>query len=206
MIRARASTFGSVLSLIFLLASCNKMDEGTTPESQVPMLGVNQFPVTAGLEWTYDVYDSLTNTRDTVTVSVIADAPGAPLRARWVYVGRSHNDTVYVAVAGDSVLLFDEPNSKNPSTIFLFPLVDGSSWGTQADMTVVHLETGVPSRIGTLAHAFSVERWARGLNYILESDVLVASGIGIVRWEKKVVDFGPTVHERWDLIGYKREG
>jgi hypothetical protein len=124
-----------------------------------------------------------------------------------VYEGRNYNDTTYVAVSGDSVLLYDSWDAKSPSTVFLFPLVDGASWGVQSDRTNVRVETDVPSHIGTLAHAFSVERWAReGFNSTLESNVLVASGVGIVRWEKKETNLGPVVHQMWDLIRYKREG
>jgi len=194
----------AIMAMMAILSSCNTTESNDLPD--VPMVaGIEQFRNTVGDQWTYVVYDSIQGSTDTVIVEVTRtpDPAEPPFRNAWVYTGKNHGDTVYVATEDKQIAMYQSPVAVQPMQVIVFPLRDGATWGSGPDMSVVHAEPGFQSTAGR--GAFRIERRVVGANYTLDLTLWLVPGEGIAKIKRKVFNLGPATNEEWTLASMKLE-
>lgn len=211
---SRKQTLPILLALLFVaLCSCNDDDSPTNGGHH----SIGQLPSQVGMLWKYQVYDSLTQTTDTVWVSVTEDRLSIP--ALTVFVWRMYwttRDSVLwrdVIFRGDTVEIYTDTVQTEPDLLewFVFPLEVGREWvlpyGVDTSRVTEIGATLVPAGIFTTAAR--VERlwntdFEGGGNW---STTWVARNVGVVRRHllSKVNPGGGvevTMNQTWQLYDY----
>lgn len=105
-------------------------------------------PMCIGVQWTYETYDSLSQTIDTLAVSIIDTVTigsGAYLTV-WSYREDADSSLRYVSIKGDTLAFYDDTLSVQPSEYFVFPLSEGRLWTGPTNLG----DTSRVTEIGTI--------------------------------------------------------
>jgi hypothetical protein len=199
--------------LLVMLCSCNDDDTPTNGGHH----SIQQLPSQVGMLWKYQVYDSLTQTTDTVWVSVTEGRPSIPELT--VFVWRMYwtaRDSVVwrdISFRGDTVEIYTDTVQTEPDLLewFVFPLEVGREWvlpyGVDTSRVAEVGTIRVPA--GTFSSAARVERvwdtdFEGGGNW---STTWVARNVGIVS-RHFFSQFNPgggvevTMNQTWKLYDY----
>jgi hypothetical protein len=202
-------------ALFVALVSCE--DDG--PPTGGGHRPIDQLPSQIGMLWKYQVYDSLTQTTDTVWVSVTDPDPRTITGTQgfvWWYnwITRYSVQPKTVTISGDTVALFTDTaqTEPDPRELLIFPLELDREWtepfGSDTSRVTATGTKTVPA--GTFTGAACVERiWNRdfegGYN---QSTTWIARNVGIVSRhyfsESNLGDgtFIVTTNRTWELYDY----
>ena len=126
--RAAQLTSAVFLLSIFLVSSC---DDGS-PTGPNGGTTDTQFPNAIGMLWKYQVYDSLTESTDTIWFSITDTAtPGAGefvTERREKHLVANYFGWRYLHFRGDTLEIFDDTVGVPANERIVFPLTLGSSW------------------------------------------------------------------------------
>jgi hypothetical protein len=169
------------------------------------------FPNKIGCQWIYKVTDTLSETIDTVTVSVIDTttlAEHLPASV-WVLSGKDMIDTQYVRVVSDTVTIYPTRDISLLAAMYIYPLEVGESWTynhrlgnatTIVDGSGVFVVDSVAFR-----NSFRVVTVVRGIVFddISTYTVWLAPGTGMI-WMNQFEEFNYSLLaiQRWELIAF----
>jgi hypothetical protein len=168
-------------------------------------MAVSEFPTSVGSQWTYAVFDSLAQQRDTLVVTVFGQTilPGNIPASIWQLAYRSYTDTLYVKVAGDTVQFYRYPHDQWTLPGYLFPLWLYKSWPSSLmEYTQVVQISRVVTPAGEFPTAYVVEKVWSGFNDSGTLRTWLVPRIGIVKLHRKGVSFG-AANVVWELLGYR---
>ncbi len=196
-----AKLIGAMCLTLLLVAACD--DDTPLTGGGGRSSGIT-IPTAVGVLWTYEVYDSLTGTTDTVQVSIVdtvtTDSIG-PVTV-WKY---NHGDSVviqYVTAIGDTLYIYDDSTSTTPAEKYVFPFLLGRYWigpleGVSDTSRVIGYGT-ISTPAGAFANATRIDRswmidFEGGGNF---STTWLEPHVGIVlRHVLKQWSDGTTIHQ-----------
>jgi len=204
-------TIAIIFLLLIYIISC---DDSPTRYNNVP--DDSDFPNSIGMLWKYEVYDSLSQTTDTVWFSITdtVTMPSGEFYTEW----KSKNLTSfifewqYLHLYGDTLEFFDDSVGLSANERIVFPLELGNGWSgpaTNDDTSLVTLigYVGVPA--GIFAKGARIDRswnldFEEGGNW---SQTWVVPDVGIVsRYFLSQFSDGSSItvtkNETWKLIEY----
>jgi hypothetical protein len=116
--------------VLFLLIGSICCSGKNPVDADTSVLSPNTFPMSIGVLWTYEVYDSLTESTDTILVSIVdtVSTCSGSFVTVWKCKLSDVISTRYVGVAGDTLAIQGDSLYLLPSEYFVFPLTVGSKW------------------------------------------------------------------------------
>jgi hypothetical protein len=191
----------STLLFIVLAYSCNTSITGPSDE-----IAENGFPNQIGDEWKYFYYDSLSQSSDTVVVSIIGDTTfsGSRTAKIWQYKFRNNTEYRFVEILGDTVRIYDYLQSLWINTKFVFPLIVGNSWKGDLlnDSSLVISNDSVSVLAGHFKNSYLIQESWGALNDYGKISTWFVPGIGIVKKHHLGWSFG-SANNYWELMEYR---
>ncbi len=198
----KSDLFYVIIALIipFLLSACENSTDNNPPE-----VNAGSFPNKVGDQWVYAVYDSLSASIDTLTVS-IADTTRTNGKDLTIWVRKSHtyNDTLYVSVDKSTVNFYEDPNSDVVDHSIVFPLEVGKTWknpNQAPDSSIVKSKEPVSVPADDFPNAYMIERNWGGFNVHGHSITWFVDNVGIVKMYNLEQGF-VYIKEDWELLSY----
>ncbi|MEE8404283.1 MAG: hypothetical protein V3S17_02710 [candidate division Zixibacteria bacterium] len=214
--RAVLLTLAAFLLSIFFINSCDE----SSPTGPGGGMTENHFPNTIGVLWKYQVYDSLTETTDTVWFSITDTAtPGAGefvTERREKRLVADYFGWQYLHLKRDTLEFFDDTAGVPANERIVFPLELGSGWTGpdhrigSSDSSSVTLVGQITVPVATFRNGARIDRawhmdFEGGGNW---SQTWVVPDVGIVyRYFRNQYSDGANIHvtrnETWELIEYE---
>ncbi len=116
-----------ILLLSMSLISCS---EKTTVGIEPPYQPTGPIPLEIGVRWIYEVHDSLTESTETIQVTIVDTLTmgnGTSVTV-WEYTRGGITTTRYVGFIGDTLAFYDDLLDLRPSEYFVYPLTLGAGW------------------------------------------------------------------------------
>ncbi len=116
-----------ILILSMSLISCS---EKTPVDIEPPGQSTGPIPLEIGVRWIYEVHDSLTESTETIEVTIVDTLTmgnGTSVSV-WEYTRGGITTTRYVGVIGDTLAFYDDSLDVRPSEYFVYPLTLGAGW------------------------------------------------------------------------------
>ena len=192
-----------LLLAIYLLStssSCKK-----TPVTEFN----KEFPNTSGTWWKYKVYDSVTSTLDTITISVLGNSKldnGMDVKIWQINSLNSYKpvDTNYVYSGPDGIKFYYNKSTQSFYKAYKFPLEVGKYWiGIQPQDTIRVISKGditVPA--GTFIDNYIIERRVRYIpNGSLYEKEYFLPNIGVITRVHQAFISWP-FSQYWELVAY----
>ena len=185
----------SVITVI--LSSCEDQDINDQSNDS------DYFPNTIHSNWKYERFDSLTNSIDTIHVSITGDTLiSNDIYKIWNYKYSDRNEKLYVSQSNDSVIIFNTLIGRFDQ-IYIIPFEIGLGW-INPDY---HFDTSYVSKIQNLSideityqDVVLIERSAFCCNDYLIEKIWIKPKIGLIKLERKHFILGPYKNETWKLI------
>jgi len=166
----------------------------------------SEFPTGIGSTWTYAIVDTVTNARDTVTVTIARAEiwPDGTLSYMWRYTRQSSADSQSVTFERDTARFYDYRYAEYVTRQYVFPLKVDNSWATGWRDTSRVVSQGTVTLPGGLSvTAFRIQRLYQGFNYDLSEDEWFSPGVGMLILSRSEKSFGSRFFGgRWDLLSY----
>jgi hypothetical protein len=195
-----------LIQILMVLVMFNFVDcRKTTTEPltlSTPGFLASDFPNSVGSKWTYATYDSISQMRDTVEVSILGTIPlpNATLATQWQYKYSSRVDTLTVVQYSDTI----EFRSYTLVPTFIFPLQVGNGWGTQdVDTFTVALQDTISVPVGSFS-SYRVDQQSLLPNDGSFFQYWVAPKVGIVKqFQRQFLTISPKrTKTTWILLSY----
>ena len=167
---------GGLVLCVFVATGC--LTPEVAPETTLQI----EFPLTVGSHWTYATYDSVSQQRDTILVTVDSRSVGSSGDTvyRCTYRHRAFTDSSIVRVKDDTVLFATD---ETPPVNFLLPFTSVDHWNLDQSSTVRILGVGtetVPG--GRFVEAIHIRQQSLLPNDKSIYEYWVAPGFGIVHF------------------------
>jgi hypothetical protein len=196
-----------LIACLTLIVTCD--DDSAGPENKIDALVVADFPNAAGIRWDYEVFDSIANNYDTVTVTTeecpaLSNWGNALL---WIYHYPDWTDTTYVYIHNDTVHFCNDSTLQGCHRIYVFPIKVGSFWwvNPEADMvdtSFIVRKGDVATKMALFKDGFCImTSWHTFLDGGTVETWVVAD-VGIVKWNYRQA-IEKAVVEKWELIAYQ---
>ena len=210
-IKTTVKLIGVICLAILILPGCDDdtpLTGGTCRSSAIT------FPNAVGMLWTYEVYDSLTETSDTVQVSIVdtTTIEGPTPVTVWKYNYIDSISTRYVALSGDSLIVYEGSWDPREVELYVFPLFLGRYWTGPleglGDTSRVTDRGTISTPAGDFSDGSRIDRtWAPDFGPGHFSTTWVVPNVGIVfRHVLKQWSDGSTLHtsinDVWTLLSY----
>ena len=190
-----------VLILPLLFAACEKSSVTNPPSTT----GTSTFPNKVGDKWTYAVYDSISNSFDTLTTEIAGTiVVNNQTLSIWVMNSNSYKDSLFVSADNESVVFYQDRNATIIDHKYELPLVVGNYWynpGQQFDSTTVKDKESVTVPAGSYPEVFKLERKWGSFNVYGNSDTWIDNDIGIVKLYRRIYGYD-NIKETWQLLSY----
>lgn len=181
--------------LTYLFTSCGRHD--------IDIDKTDYFPNTIGSYWKYERFDSLTNTLDTLTVSITGDTLISDEAYKiWIYKYHDRLEKKYVLQRNDSIIIYKIPIERMDQ-LYIVPFDIGHGW-INPDY---HVDTSYVSKIESILideHTYQnvalIERSAFGPNEYLTEKIWIKPQVGLLKLEINHFILGPYKNETWKLI------
>jgi len=171
---------------------------------------MNQFPSAIGDEWVYELIDSRFAGPDTVTVSIISDLQidGFDSTRVWLMQGSLITDTQFVSYINNQVWMSEDTVMNSLfDWRYQFPLSVGRNWSgfpiVVAFYQFVIAKESIATAAGNFPSAFNYVAQGGGLNVYWGVDDWLVAGVGVVKRNYWIYDFGPGYSQEWTLLSYK---
>ena len=170
-----------------------------------------EFSDNIGTWWKYKVYDSIYNTLDTVTISVIGQGKldNGDNATEWAINSLLNGpDTNYVTNKSDGIRIYPGKLATAPVTKrYVFPLEVGVKWITENILDTNRVtEKGTISVVaGTFSDAYRIQRHTRefpGL-FIIDEDEWFVPDIGMVFRNYGSYGTPGVISKIWELVSYQ---
>ena len=191
-----------------LLSSCGKK---TTDPAGNDGSEIDDLPNSVGCRWVYEVYDSLMDVTDTVTVAItdtitLADIIPATV---WVSTWNGSIDTQYVSLVNDTVSVYPTKDTSFLDAMYIYPLEVGANWTYRhrlGNATCIVDGSGVFSVQSVVyRHSFRIETEIRGIVFddFSTCSVWLAPRTGMI-WINLYEEFNYSLLaiQRWELINF----
>ena len=198
-----------ILAIIFLglIISCSDNDDNITGSETV--FSMDFFPMEVGSQWTYSVHDTILDTYDTVTFTIIDTTTvfGEPGTV-WVTVDRNYVPGIqFVTVVGDTVKIYYD-RSAAPSRMLVFPLYLGNYWEFESvdgnEGCYVFRDSTISVTAGDFEAKGIVQSYVFEPFYGVRQNVAwLTPGVGLVKYEIIREGYTPETAEFWELLDYK---
>ena len=188
--------FSTIIFLLFgfmsLFTSCKK--ENASVQS------FNNFPMSVGTYWKYQVYDSLTQQTDTITINVVKDTM---INNNPVFYWESSKagvaiDTLFVLKTSDSICFYMNINLTDLRRKLKIPFEVGDTW--QGNINDYYEVESIESYY--LNDAFKINRNYQSFNYYLLEKIWMVDNIGFVKMTTNEFSLAPIKNENWRLLSY----
>ncbi|MEN8122383.1 MAG: hypothetical protein ABFS35_18705 [Bacteroidota bacterium] len=183
--------------VILFILSCEEAE--VTPIEN----NLEYFPNTTGTVWKYERYDSLQNTIDTFTVSIIGDTLiSGDSCSIWVYDYKTDSEKFYVFQKDDSVKIF-KPSINRIDQLYKIPFELKSGWVNpdyKVDTSFVSGFQDVMVNNKMYTNVVLIERKAFCCNDYLIEKIWIKPYVGLIKLERKHIIFGPYKNETWKRI------
>ncbi len=170
------------------------------------------FPDIPGTWWRYATYDSLTESTDTITITVKGKLPplsrDIPITVWEIRSDAADSgivDTLFVADETQGMLVSgDTLFSGELEDIFDFPQAVGRTWGLEFFAPVPDVVEKKPISVaaGDFETAFRNVTPTNNLNDYKISDTWLVPHVGIVKRHFKRIGLGPVTNLTWELIDF----
>ncbi|MFH1373348.1 MAG: hypothetical protein ABII79_06115 [bacterium] len=204
---------GTICLMLLLVAACD--DDSPLTGGGRDSSGITDFPAAVGMLWTYEVYDSLTGTTDTVQVSIVDthSLAGIVEVTVWRYNYGDSVTTRLVLLDDDTLKIWYDTCNAPPFEIFVFPLELGNVWtgpliwagdtSRVIDYGTISTPSGIFTNATRIDRSWMVD-FEGGGNYIT---TWIVPGVGsayryrLRRWSTGGIVF-TIVNEVWELVSY----
>ncbi len=181
----------------YLFSSCEKQ------KIDIDKNEIDYFPNTIDSYWKYERYDSLTNTLDTLTVSITADSLISDNNYKiWEYKYNDRLEKMYVLQSNDSIKIYKTP-LEQIDQLYIVPFDMGKGWinpDYKVDTSYISKITSILIDENTYQDVALIERNAYCCNDYLTEKIWIKPQIGILKLEIKHLILGPYKNETWRLI------
>lgn len=191
------------LLIIYLLSassSCKK-----TP----PIEFNKEFPNSIGTWWKYKVYDSVTNTIDTITIKIVGNSRlnnGTNVKIWQINSLNSYKpvDTNYVYSGSDGIKMYYNKTLQSFYKAYKFPLEVGNYWiGTQPkDTSKVIGESNISVISGTFNDTYVIERKIQYIpnGFLYEKEYFLPN-VGVITRVHELLS-AEYYSQYWELVAY----
>lgn len=189
-----------VLTVTLLLSACeNSTENNPRPDS------TSTLPNKVGDKWIYSVYDSLSNTADTLIISIIGTtiSNGKQLTI-WTRKSDFYNDTIFVNVDRNTVYYYDDPYPNVVDYKIVFPLEVGRYWinpDKAHDSSTVKAIELVTVPVDNFTDAYRIERDWGSFNVYGHSVTWFVDNVGVVKLYQRIQGFD-NIKQTWELLSY----
>lgn len=192
------------LLLVFIIPLLLSACENST-ETNPPPDSTNTFPNKVGDQWIYSVYDSLSHSVDTLTISIVGTTVGNGKDLTiWTKKSNFYNDTIYVYVNRNTVYFYDDAYPTVADHKIEFPLEVGNYWintDQVSDSSIVKNIESVTVPADTYSDAYRIERDWGSFNVYGHSVTWFVDNVGIVKLYQRIQGFD-NIRETWELMSY----
>ncbi len=190
------------LAIMVFLAACENSTENKNPKPG----GTDVFPDKVGDKWVYAVYDSLSQTTDTLNVQIVGTTLSTNNKSLkiWVFSSRSYNDSMFVSVSDSAVYFYEDRNATFINQKIEFPLEINKYWinpNLQTDSTIVKGIESVTVPADTYPDAYKLERVWLSFNVHGHSVTWFVNNIGIVKLYQRIQGFD-NINQTRELLSY----
>jgi len=191
--------FSTIILLLFgfmsLFTSCKK--------EKASVQSFNYFPMSVGTYWKYQVYDSLTQQTDTITINVVKDTM---INNNPIFYWESSKagvaiDTLFVLKTSDSICFYDDNNLIYLTQELKLPLDVGNTWQSYALASDNYKVESIES-VYNYSDAYKVDRNFQSFNYYLLEKIWMVDNIGFVKMTINEFNLAPSKNENWRLLSY----
>jgi len=200
-LRSLKTAFLSVFKISVVLLAGSGCESTT---SSVPNITYSKeyFPNKPGDQWVYNVYDSVLNTQEIVTVRVIGtkELPDKNVAKVWLFEYPDVTDTSYVVTLKDTILFY-APDLISIDHVYLTPLRVGSTWtgGWTNDQYAVQTSGSVIVNTMRFDSAYEIKETAHSLNFFRKKDEWFVPGLGMVERNWYEYNLSPPENKVWKL-------
>jgi hypothetical protein len=183
------------LAILLFCFSCKKTDHSV-------LVQANDFPVTIGSWWMYQVFDVNNNIQDTLTYTVLdVVSIGGFSWQRWISVESTYYDTTYVLSSANSIGFYKYEDTSFVNFKINFPVVDNEPWTTPVQgVSYTTNMQNITVNGTTYNNVAYLNRYAPYMQgYSVNESIWIARGIGIVRHTNLLAGHYTDEH----LIAYK---
>jgi len=161
----------------------------------------NDFPMSVGTNWKYQVYDSLTQQTDTITIKVVKDTMinnNSVFYWKFIKAGTAI-DTLFVLNSYDSICFYKNINLTDLRRKLIIPFEVGDTW--QGNINDYYEVESIES-VYNFNDAFKINRNYQSFNYYLLEKIWMVDNIGFVKMTTNEFSLAPIKNENWRLLSY----
>jgi len=185
-----------------LLTACEKQES----DDDINETEANYFPNSLGSYWKYQRQDHLTNTTDTISVTITGDTiVSDKIYAVWEYDYGQRIDILYVSQNDDSVKFYTS-HFNWMDRLYITPFELGLGWKTPP----FNSDTSYVSAVGEIfingrsyENVARIERSTESFNYFLDESIWIKPGVGLVKFQFNADNSGAESNETWELIEFQ---
>ncbi len=187
-----------IISLLF--AACeNSTENNPAPDN------TKTFPNKVGDKWIYAVHDSVTNSEDTLTISIVGTTTGNGKNLTvWTRKSNFYNDTFYVFIDKNTVYYYTDSYPNVIDNEIVFPLEVGKYWKNPdqiSDSSKVIAKETVNVPADNFPDAYRIERNWSSFNVYGHSLTWFVDNVGIVKEYVRIQGFD-NIKQTWELLDY----
>ena len=195
-----------------ILSSCQSSEN---PISSI--LITEEFPMTIGTTWEYDVIDttyyyfftdSITVNNGILQVSIVGSTvlKNQVHALVWQYKFKNNLDSLYVLKSGDTTLFYSDRNNSEPNLSLIFPLKVNKKWQLSdcrkymvIDKEILNLPLGMFKNTFNIRENNSCEGEAS-----LENEYYIVPNIGIIKYQLAYQNIHYSIKRirEWNLKSY----
>ena len=189
----RIINFIIIGSLIFLFTNCKKKD--------TPVENIISLQMQVGSYWNYQVYDSLLNKFDTVSINVVADTiVNEKSILLWQFSKNNISiDSLFVLNTSDSACFYKNSSLTNLLWKFELPIVVGKTWSIDVND---NYKVVTKEKVYVYSNSFKISRDLQSFNYFINENIWIADNIGIVKMNINESNLAPVKKQTWRLLSY----
>ncbi len=167
---------------------------------------IDYFPSQIGFKWIYNVFDSISNTSETLKISIVGSKSINGVKSNvWVLNYSHHTDTILVSERNDTVIFIGYNSTGYTRRMYVIPFSVNQSWDELESSTnqskVMNLESVIVAA-GHFNDCYVIERKIESFNYSLQEIIYFKPYIGIIKIYTKEFNMAPYEIHSWELINY----
>ncbi len=183
----------TLFGLLVLFTNCNKQNN--------PVEEIQYFQMPVGTYWNYQIYDSLLQEFDTISIKVVNKTV---INNKSVFLWEFSNrdtitDTLYVWNTPDSVCFYENNNLTNLKWLFKFPIAVGETWSINGND---YYEVLSKEEVNHYSCSFKINRKLQDPNYFIHENIWMVDNVGIVKMTIDKFDLAPVKNQDWRLFSY----
>jgi len=185
----------------------------TTDLTTAKLKGADYFPNKVGNQWTYRVFNYVTENWDTAVVNIIGydtlEGIDTVVEATvWEAVWDYKTDSQYVVEYDNTVMVFETISSVYPVAKYIFPLEEGAAWAYRHAYGEAITTISTPESCTEMYdYCFYYHTTVEGVPFDDHSVYwgLLAPHVGMVRgYRSEEFNYSIINYDNWELLFYER--